>query len=123
MTKQFLISTTLLFLVIFSISTFIGEIKGYPISREGSWSSLLLYIVSLISFYMITTQTGLTMKAFIAITGWMSVLRFVVVGLSLVVVKFFTSLNIGSFAVCLLISYLLFQIVEIYYLIQKLKSK
>lgn len=123
MTKQFLISTTLLFLVIFSISTFIGEIKGYPISSEGSWSSLLLYIVSLINFYMITTQTGLTIKAFIAITGWMSVLRFVVVGLSLLVVKFFTALNIWSFAVCLLISYLLFQIVEIYYLIQKLKSK
>lgn len=123
MNRNFLIVVSGLFILLMVVSFLIGEVKGHTVTAEGITASLIMFLVSFVSFFAVSSLSTVNTKMFMALIGWLSVFRFVMVGLSLIVVYNFTSMSIWTFAVCLIISYIVFQITEVYYLIQKLKSK
>jgi hypothetical protein len=123
MNRNFLIAVSGLFILLLVISFLVGEVKGHSVTAEGISASSIMFLVSFVSFFAVSSMSTVTTKMFMALIGWLSVFRFVIVGLSLIVVYNFTAMSIWTFAVCLIISYIVFQITEVYFLIQKLKSK
>ena len=123
MNRNFLIAVFGLFILLMVISFLVGEVKGQTVTSEGITASAIMFLVSFVSFFAVSSLSTVNTKMFMALVGWLSVFRFVIVGLSLLVVYNFTSMSIWTFAVCLILSYIVFQITEVYYLIQKLKSK
>ena len=83
----------------------------------------IMYIFTLISFYILSMFSESSMKMFLSVIGWISILRFIVVGISLVATAKLTAMNIWAFAISLILSYLIFMAVELFFITKKIKAK
>lgn len=115
-------SFAVFFLMLLS-SLLFGDFRGMNLYFEIISGVSIMYIFTLISFYILSMFSESSMKIFLSVIGWISILRFIVVGISLVVIAKLTALNIWAFAISLILSYLIFMAVELFFITKKIKAK
>ncbi len=121
--NKFLAVSLVVFFIMLLSSLLFGNFRGMDLYFEIITAVSIMYIFTLISFYILSMFSESSMKIFLSVIGWISILRFIVVGISLVVIAKLTTLSIWAFAISLILSYLMFMAVELFFITKKIKAK
>jgi len=121
--NNFQVFSFVVFFLMLLSSVLFGDFRGVNLYFEIISGVSIMYIFTLISFYILSIFSESSMKIFLSVIGWISILRFIVVGISLVVIAKLTTLNIWAFAISLILSYLIFMAVELFFITKKIKAK
>lgn len=86
-------------------------------------ASTIMFSFTVVSHLVMKFSEKVSMKTFMVFISGNSVFKFIFVGIILVIIAKMTSLDLISFAIAFIASYVLFTAIEIFYLYRQLVNK